>query len=195
MEMNRDQVNLLVNQVQRSHRLLAGFYKRILPSFDEIAEKFGGTFGSWDPIDFERPSRSGTKPSRKWTWDYLPLMNAKFMYIRADSAQPAIFEFHLHTEPAVLKPNRKGSGQPDPLKLEEMTPNVRVYLYWLKDGAGTDVQAHWEKAEFPEGDSLSISTLTESLEGTWWDVQLVDFIASPELICEMINRFVSYPSS
>lgn len=194
MEMNRDQVSLLVNQVQRSHRLLVGFYKRILPSFDEIAAKFGGAFWLWDPIDFERPSRSGTRPSRKWAWDYLPLMNAKFLYLRSDGEQPAIFEFHLHVEPAVLKPNRSGSGQPDPLNLEEMTPNVRIYAYWLKDGGQADVQEQWREAEYPGGDALSRSALTESLGGTWWDVELVNFVSSPDLVVETLNKFVTYPT-
>ncbi|MGG7595578.1 hypothetical protein ACQ4OD_00885 [Pseudomonas sp. WC1] len=191
--MNREQVNVLVNQVQRSHRLLAAFYKRILPSFDEIAAKFGSTFWLWDPIDFERPSRSGTRPSRKWAWDYLPLMNAKFLYIRSDGEQPALLEFHLHTEPTVLKPNRSGNGQPDPLKLGEMSPNVRIYAYWITDGGQSDVLEQWREAEYPSGDALSRSVLTETLEGTWWDVELSEFVASPESTAELISQFVFYP--
>lgn len=121
-------------------------------------------------------------------------MNAKFLYLRSDGEQPAIFEFHLHVEPAVLKPNRSGSGQPDPLNLENMTPNVRIYAYWLKEGGQADVQEQWREAEYPGGDALSRSTLTESLDGTWWDVELVGFVSSPDLVVETLNKFVSYPT-
>jgi len=42
--MNHDQAELLVTQVQHAHRLLAGFYQRILPAIDNLAGHYNATF-------------------------------------------------------------------------------------------------------------------------------------------------------
>ncbi|MFF3700092.1 MULTISPECIES: hypothetical protein [Pseudomonas] len=195
MELNREQANQLVEQVQRSHRLLAGFYKRILPAIDEVAAKFGAIFWSWDPIDLGRPPRAATKPSRNWAWDYLPLMNAQFLYIRTEGVQHAFFEFHLNTEPAVLRRHRVGNTQPDPLELEETTPSIRIYVYWLVGEPRTDIDQEWRNADYPGGDAFSVSSLTDVLLGTWWEVDLAEFIAAPQKTIEQLNGFVCYPQS
>lgn len=193
--MTREQCVSLVNQVQNSHRLLAGFYRRILPALDEMAAKFGAGFWYWDPIDFDRPCRSATKPSSKWAWDYLPLLNAQFVYARTDEEQQAAIQFQLHTDPSVLKRNRQEGGQPNPLELPDAIPVIRIYVYWLKNGSVADIKQQWEKAEYPKGEAFSISELNSELRGTWWEIELADFVVASEGTVEAIARFVSLPTS
>lgn len=196
MGMTPEQAVSLVNQVQNSHRLLAGFYRRLLPALDEVANTFGAGFWYWDPIDFDRTCRSGTKPSTKWAWDYLPLLNTQFVYARTDEEEQAVVEFKLHTDPAVLKPNRRGAAQPDPLGLSPATPVIRIYVYWLKDPTVVvDIKLQWHATEYPEGDMLSVSDLGYGLEGTWWEVDLAGFVVNPQETEEMIGRFISLPGS
>ncbi|WKC46937.1 hypothetical protein [Pseudomonas veronii] len=195
MDMTREQATSLVNQVQNSHRLLAGFYRRLLPALDEMAAKFGAGFWFWDPINFDRPCRSATKPSSKWAWDYLPLLNAQFVYARTDEEQQAVIQFQLHTDPSVLKRNRQSNGQPDPLSLPDVTPAIRIYAYWLNESSVEDIKQQWEEAEYPKGDAFSISTLTSELQGTWWEVDLADFVVAPQGTEAAIGKFVTLPAS
>jgi len=193
--MTREQCVSLVTQVQKSHRLLAGFYRRILPALDELAAKFGAGFWFWEPIDFDRPCRSGTKPSSKWAWDYLPMLNAQFAYARTDEEQQAIIQFQLHTDPSVLKQNRQGSGQPDPLNLPDAIPVIRLYVYWLENGSVLDIKKQWEDVGYPKGEAFSISQLNSELRGTWWEIELADLVFASEDTVVAVSKFVSFPTS
>jgi len=82
MFMNHDQAELLVTQVQHAHRLLAGFYQRILPAIDNLAGHYNATFWYWEPSEFSRPCGASIRPSSKWAWDFLPLVATRLVYVR-----------------------------------------------------------------------------------------------------------------
>ncbi|AZF40504.1 hypothetical protein C4J87_0313 [Pseudomonas sp. R1-43-08] len=195
MDMSRDQAVSLVNQVQRSHRLLAGFYKRILPALDDLASSFGASFWYWGPISFDRPCKSSTKPSSKWAWDFLPLIATQFVYIRSDDGNQAAIELQLRTDPSVLPELRLYKGQPNPTNLPDATPVLRIYLYWLKANSSADIKSEWEQAEHPAGEADSISTLTDDMEGTWLEVPLANFILAPQDAVSLISKFIVLPAS
>lgn len=194
MDMSREQATTLAHQVQSSHRLLAGFYRRVLPALDEIAVQFGAGFWFWNTIDFDRPCRSSTKPSSKWAWDFLPLLNSDFVYARTDVEQQAIIQLQLRTDPTVVKGSRPGGGQPNPVHLGEAAPVIRIYVYWLEDGSSADIKNEWEAAEYPKGDFLLVSQLTNDLRGTWWEIELADFMLAPQDLVLTITDFISLPA-
>lgn len=195
MDMNRDQAASLANQVQRSHRLLAGFYKRMLPALDDLASTFGTTFWYWGPLSFDRPCNSSTKPSSKWAWDFLPLIAAKFVYIRNDDGNQAAIELQLRIDPSVLPEARPKKGQPNPTDLPEVTPILRIYLYWLKANSSTDIKSEWDKAEYPAGEADSTSFLTDDLKGTWLEVPLADFMQASQETVALISKHISLPAN
>ncbi|WP_405119758.1 hypothetical protein [Pseudomonas leptonychotis] len=195
MDMNRDQAASLANQVQRSHRLLAGFYKRMLPALDDLASNFGANFWYWGPISFDRPCNSSTKPSSKWVWDFLPLIAAQFVYTRNDDGNQAAIELQLRIDPSVLPGARPNKGQPNPSNLPEMTPTLRIYLYWLKANSSTGIKSEWDKAEHPAGEANSTSSLTDDLRGTWLEVPLADFMQAPQETVALISKHISLPAN
>lgn len=57
------QITDLVTQLQQAHRLATGFYQRILPLFDEIAEEALYTeFWYWNPTETSRPCGQFSPP-------------------------------------------------------------------------------------------------------------------------------------
>lgn len=195
MDVSHEQATVLVNQVQRSHRLLAGFYQRILPSLDDISASFGANFWYWSPIAFDRPCMGSTKPSRKWGWDYLPMVASQFLYVRSDTTDPVFIELRLHTDPAILPGQRSPKGEPAPANLPDAEPALRIYLYWLVPGSSVDIKSEWEEVEHPGGEADSVTRLSENLWGTWMDIPLADHIVAPQETIARISKHISLPTS
>lgn len=193
MGISREQAETLVNQVQQSHRLLAGFYKRILPAIDNLANQFGAGFWYWGPTNFDRPCGSSTKPSGKWAWDFLPLVSATLVYVRNDEGNmrksDLVMEFQLRNDPAVLRELRVQKGQPDPTSMPVIEPSLRVYLYRPIADSDADLKREWEQVSHPSGEAGVVTDLTNNLQATWLEAPLANFIHSPHELGEQITSF------
>lgn len=193
MGISREQAETLVNQVQQSHRLLAGFYKRILPAIDNLANQFGAGFWYWRPTSFDRPCSSTTRPSSKWAWDFLPLVTATLVYVRNDEGyirkSDLVMHFQLCNDPAVLPELRTQKGQPDPTTIPVIEPFLRVYLYRPIEDSDADLYHEWEKVSPPEGAAGIITDIAYNFQAMWLEIPLADFVHAPLGFEEQIASF------
>ena len=192
MGISREQAETLVNQVQQSHRLLAGFYKRILPAIDNLASQFGASFWYWKPTAFDRPCGSSTRPSSKWAWDFLPLVAATLVYVKNDDGEQKsdlMMEFQLRSDPAVLREERLQKGQPDPTALPDIEPSLRVFLFRPAEGSEVDLKSEWEMLDYSTKEPGVVTSPTENIEAMWLETSLADFIHSPHKLEAQIASF------
>ena len=74
--MEISQARSLVTQVRHAHRLLEGFYERILPQLDKLAsEAANANFRFWGSMEGEGIGKSTSKPSSRAAWSFLPLFS------------------------------------------------------------------------------------------------------------------------
>ncbi|TFF41666.1 hypothetical protein [Pseudomonas sp. RIT623] len=193
MTITQNEAAALVRQVQGAHRLLAGYYGRLLMTLDSLAAKFGANFWYWNPIDFDRPCRSYTSPTSKWSWDFLPLLNANLVYTRTDDIQQVAIQFRVLTDPSLLKENRRGNNQPDPVSLATSTPLLRIYAYRLKDGSPQAIKDAWDDMSYPKSEPLEVCELSEHVSCIWWESDLGDFIVSTQDTLLKLTSFIAQP--
>lgn len=197
MFMSHDEAELLVTQVQHAHRLLAGFYQRVLPAIDNLAGHYNATFWYWEPSEFSRPCGTSTRPSSKWAWDFLPLVATRLVYVKNEAggmrSDDLVMEFHLRCDPAVLREERdlrQERGQPDPTSLPPISPTLKVYLYRPLAELDTDLKQAWEEAEHPSGSPKIFHSVAENLEGAWLEIPLAEFACSPQGLSNEISQLV-----
>lgn len=151
MTVTQSEALQLVTQVQKAHRLAAGFYQRILPTIEDIAYSLDANFWYWQSSIFSRPSGRNNYPGRSWSWDLLPMSSPVFVFLRQDGPdmEPSdlAIEFQLHLDPALTTASKK--GQPDPLTLGESEPTLEVYLYWPNQKAQGELKTEWEHISYP----------------------------------------------
>lgn len=201
MHMNHDQAELLVTQVQKAHRLLAGFYQRILPAIDNLAGQYNTTFWYWEPSEFSKPCGTSTRPSSKWAWDFLPLVATTLVYVKNEEGgmrtDDLVMEFHLRCDPSVLREQRdlrQEKGQPDPTSLPPISPSLKVYLYRPLTALDTDLKQAWEEAAPPSGEPRAFRSVGKNLQGAWLEIPLAEFVSSPQGLSNEISRLVGLTS-
>ncbi|WP_234774732.1 hypothetical protein, partial [Paraburkholderia tropica] len=120
MGLSIEDAEKMVEQLQFAHRISVAFYKRILPTLDNIASELDCQFRYWEPMHTSMPGRGTTQPSTKWAWDYAPLFAFNQVYWRTDGveAQPSDVGLSLCTyiDDGFAPENRKKNGavgQPD----------------------------------------------------------------------------------
>lgn len=193
MDLTSNDALSLVKTVQDAHRLLAGYYQRLLMALDSLATRCGANFWHWNPIDFDRPCISYTSPTSKWAWDFLPLLNANFVYTRTDDQQQVAIQFRVLADPLLVKANRHGNVQPDPTRLEASTPLLKVYVYGLKSGAQKSIRELWDDTPYPDGAALEVCSLSDDMWGTWWEIELSEFIRSMQGTLHNLEMFITPP--
>ncbi|MFP3534859.1 hypothetical protein SB763_36520, partial [Burkholderia sp. SIMBA_042] len=66
MGLSIEDAEKMVEQLQFAHRISVAFYKRILPTLDNIASELDCQFRYWEPMHTSMPGRGTTQPSTKW---------------------------------------------------------------------------------------------------------------------------------
>lgn len=148
----------LVEQLGQAHRLVAGFYQRILPLFDQIAqESIDASFWYWNPSENARPCSSAKRPSSYWAWDYIPLFASTHGY-RTWEGNKALsgdmtLAFRLYIDDAIKKdsPQRGGGkGEPDPIGMKLGNAVVEVYLFRCTKDSEHSFDVLWDDIPWPE---------------------------------------------
>lgn len=85
----------LVSQAQVAHRLLAGFYQRLLPTINQVAQQLQLNFYDWEPTVTSWPCRKSSNPADSWTWDMLPMMAHTQRFMRSENRQSAVGDITL----------------------------------------------------------------------------------------------------
>lgn len=192
--MNSEDSVILVTQLQQAHRLAVGFYRRILPTLDKIANQLDCTFWDWGPLHTSRPGRSTTQPSGSWSWDYIPLYASYHTYGRSEnekhtSTNDRAIEFYLYIEDTFEPIKRGAKGQPDPLTLPSGKAVLRVRIYRPKADYKVPFDDIWAESTVHEVESGEWASTSEHFEAVYHEWALEDLIMSDQQIIEKLNKY------
>jgi hypothetical protein len=196
MQDNIEQAAHLVTQLQQAHRIVAAFYQRILPLFDNIASKaMDADFMYWYPSETSRPCSQYSRPSRSWAWDFLPIYASEHVYKNWDSDsakkgdETLTFRLYVDDDFRSSSPLRAGKkSQPDPLQLDGQAVVEVILFRCLKDSENgfTDL---WENIPWPPVlANWKQSEECDLLEMCSNHVPLAQFLTDPDRVVKWIRE-------
>lgn len=194
------QTEKLVEQLGQAHRLVAGFYQRILPLFDQIAqESIDATFWYWKPSENGRPCARSTRPSSAWAWDYIPLFASTHGYRTWDGGKARSGDmslaFRLYVDDAIRdgSPQRLGrKGEPDPLRLEKGNAVVEVHLFRCSKDSEHSFDTLWDKIPWPQTtEQWTTATQYPEVEFCVRHVPLTELLGNPAAVTCWIQTCLS----
>ncbi|MCL6742280.1 hypothetical protein [Kosakonia sp. R1.Fl] len=156
MQNNLEQATHFVIQLQQAHRIVAAFYQRILPLFDNLASQaMDADFWYWYPSETSRPCRTFTRPSSSWAWDFLPIFASEHAYKNWDSDttkkgdETLVFRLWVDDDFRFSSPLRAGKkSQPNPLQLDGQGI-VEVILVRSLEDSERDFDNLWNDMPWP----------------------------------------------
>lgn len=201
MEVTPAEAEKIVSQVQVAHRLLAGYYQRILGRLDAIGAQLGMDYLSWDPLVTDRPCRSSTQPGKKWVWDLLPLYAFSYTFRRATHKTTRrgdfVVDFSVYTDGAFEKSERKKArinGCPDPFTMPHGEGYVLANVYRYVSDARKSWDAAWYNAAEPDASVEGWQDVGEGFEACSKRVPLAELISNPESVVRTLERMVGEPA-
>lgn len=178
-----------LSQVRQAHRICASFYQRMMPLINNISEELELNFVSWAPRTFNRPTRKTTNPLTYWSWDYLPLISAGFIFSSQEQDGEIkqgdyILDIELVADAELDCANINrlyGKTQPDATNLHissrESHSFLKIYLFHANTPlSGNAFDTMWKECNYPE--------LNEVIQAGNKNVDTVGFILP---ITEIMN--------
>jgi len=199
MEMSLENARHLVAQAATAHRIVVGFYQRMLPQFDEIAAGLDMDFWYWEPIETGRPCRSTTRPSANWAWDMVPLYAANYVYRRARQAERVTegdlaLQFSVYFDTSFDADERKRAGvkgEPDALALPTGRSEIQAYLCRCTGDDRRAFEVMWRESEYAEPGIDGWQTLDSVLEGKYRAWDLAELVTNPASITDGLRDMLS----
>ncbi|CAM3187655.1 hypothetical protein [Vibrio rarus] len=164
--MSNDNEAILL-QMRTAHRILVGYYQRLLPCIEKIARELDADFYYWGPKDNTFP-RSNTNPFQRWQWDLLPAMNGRYLFKNIDDTSKTksgdyVVEFLVINDDGYLSEHR--NVEPDALSLnisvEKANSILRVGIYTALEDSGNNFYSLWEHLDYPkyskDGNTIEIN--------------------------------------
>lgn len=182
----------MVSQVQVAHRLVVGFYQRLLPAIEHIANELDCSFWYWDTSETDRPCRKSTPPGECWAWDMTPLFASHHSYWRTDGKVAKVgdvsMSFWIYLDDNFASAKRKKLGfpddvEPDAIKLPIGEAVVEIYLCRCDQENGQSFEAQWNRADAIaecESQSEKWGKLSDQISGLGLRRTLVELISDPE---------------
>ncbi|MBO1390897.1 hypothetical protein [Vibrio cholerae] len=195
MQHDLEQTTQLVTQLQQAHRIAVGFYQRILPLFDQIANQaLEAEFWYWEPSETSRPCQARTRPSCSWAWDYLPLFASNHVYRNWDGNTAQLGDqtlvFRLYIDNAFRQDSSlrsKSKGQPNPLQMDGDAV-VEVSLFRCLQDSHQRFDELWHDLPWPSHQlDWQQSQECSLLEVCSQHVSLALLLADPESITQWIK--------
>ena len=178
MDISNEDALTLVVQVQKAHRLAAGFYQRVLPALENLAHSLDTSFWYWGTDAFSRPAGRYNYPGKPWSWDLLPMSAPFFVFFRQDGPKmkvtDLVVEFQLQLDPALIPASTK--GQPDPVIMGASEPLLQVYLYWPTEEVQEDLKTEWKAASYPIGPMGQVEVVSPKLSAVRLEFPFAEFI-------------------
>ncbi|MFP3705189.1 hypothetical protein SB783_14350 [Paraburkholderia sp. SIMBA_009] len=197
MGLSIEDAEKMVEQLQFAHRISVAFYKRILPTLDNIASELDCQFRYWEPMHTSMPGRGTTQPSTKWAWDYAPLFAFNQVYWRTDGveAQPSDVGLSLCTyiDDGFAPENRKKNGavgQPDPVTLPIGSGVLQAYVFRPTKASTRPFSVLWNEIGDPSGDSGQFEAVGEHMKATWFEWPLAEVLVDTKPIVETLKMYV-----
>lgn len=195
----------LVRQTQIAHRLVAGFYQRLLPTIKQLAQQLELTFGEWEPYVTKRPCQKSQDPTSRWAWDMVPMMASSHSYLRTNGNTSEVGDVALDLY-IFLDNNYSdqdweqwgvGEGlEPDAIQLPIGQPVVEIYLGRCDQRSDMPLKQLWMSAgELDENESTigHWQSISSHINAIYLKKTLTEFIAQPEDTVAQLRTLLEQP--
>jgi hypothetical protein len=182
----------LVAQAQIAHRLVVGFYQRLLPTIQQVADALELTFWEWEPYVTSRPCRKGQNPAGRWAWDMAPLMASNHYYWRTNGETAelgdAVLNLYVSFDSHFSNDDWEQWGiadgeEPDATQLPMGSAIVEIYLSRCDKRSDDSLEKLWNQSGEMEDEENNIGcwqAISPHLNAVYLKKSLADFIASPQ---------------
>ncbi len=200
MGRQEDDVDKLVSDVQVAHRLVVGFYQRLLPALDELAGSVQCDFWYWEPMWTARPPAAATRPTKKWLWDMVPLFASTHGYKRAGGGAMQLGDlaliFDIEIDESFSPDGRKTAGMrgnPDAILLPIGHATFNLSAYRAVGGSEHTFETVWNDAREPEETGWQRVHGTEPMEGQRWSMGLAEFVRDSSVLAKQVQAACAAP--
>ena len=176
----------LVAQAQIAHRLVVGFYQRLLPTIKQVAKELEFTLWEWDPWVTDRPCKKSLDPADHWAWDMVPMFASNHCYWRTNGTTTEVGDAVLNMYVS-FDSNFSGGEwedvEPDATQLPMGAATVEIYLTRCDKRSDTPLKGLWKVSGEMKDEENSPGfwqPISPHLNTVFLKKSLADFIASPE---------------
>lgn len=174
----------LVAQAQIAHRLVVGFYQRLLPTINQVAKELEFTLWEWDPSVTDRPCKKKLDPADHWAWDMVPMLASNFLYLRTNGATTEVGDAVLNMYVSFDSnfSSEEWEDEPDATQFPIGAATVEIYLTRCDKRSDKTLEQLWEEAgemddeETPGG----WQPISQHLNTIFLKKSLANYIASPQ---------------
>ena len=174
----------LVAQAQIAHRLVVGFYQRLLPTIQQVADTLELTFWKWEPYVTNRPCGKSKNPADCWAWDMAPLMASNHRYWRTNGETAELGDAVLNLYVSFDSHFSNDDDQePDATQLPMGSAIVEIYLSRCDQRSDDSLEKLWNQSGDMEDEENNIGrwqAISPHLNAVYLKKSLADFIASPQ---------------
>lgn len=198
--MNHDDILI---QVRQAHRVCGAFYQRMIPLIQQIAEELELEFNVWAPRYFKRPPQRSTSPFNEWQWNFLPLINAGFVFSFQQEAEKIndddyVMDIEVVVDSSLDRETYKtfyGQEQADACHLHEKVESaesyLKIYLFKAKQSmSGNVFDCLWDNYDGYPPLTGVIDKGTDDAKGIGFKVPLAQCMEdnAPEILVEKIRE-------
>ena len=190
--------------VRQAHRICAAYYQQILPLINETAFRLDAKFFRRAHCSFSPPPQRNSNPFTCWEWDFLPLMDASFVFAHQQTAskmgsEDFVVDFRLVTDSELAweQRNEQYGENERPLASalktapENAASFLEIYLFAAcKKGIYDSPYTLWNSySGYPETDGTVTLAEGEPIKAIGFRVQLHELAhdGSVDALVERIN--------
>lgn len=196
----------LVSQAQIAHRLLAGFYQRLLPTVQQVAQQLQLNFYEWEPTVTSRPCRKSSNPADSWAWDMLPITAHIQRFMRSESRESAVgdialdffftFDSNYSNHDDWRKWQVSKNKEPDATSMPIGQALVELYLGRCEKHHKSGLKELWMNAKDLNEEEALIGrwqNIGPHFNAVYLKMTLGEFIANPQNVVEQVNNLLGQP--
>lgn len=192
MNIDAETARKLMGDVQVAHRVVVGFYERLMPRLDHIAESMELEFFYWQPLYTSRPAMSTTRPSQNSLWDMVPLYASMHVYRRVEGGnlragdKAAVFNIQVDEgfKTAMAR------GKPDPIEFAQGNATLRIDLYRATSDVEETFDAIWNKAKTADPAKDGWHKVADCMEGRSIRMPLEEFMSDHESTARTLRELL-----
>ena len=185
-----------MDQLQAAHRISVGFYRRILPILDSIANEADCQFCDWGPLLTSIPNiRSRDAPSLSWAWDYVPLFSSSHNYVKinGEAALPSdvglCLCLHIDTGFDDSVKEQGDKVEPDAVDLPIGKAVLRGYIYRPMASCEISFSKLWSEASYPGIGNRDWQGVGENIVAIGFEWPLAEVIRDIKPIVEQLKSY------
>lgn len=192
MSIDIETAGKLMHDVQVAHRVVVGFYQRIIPLLDHVSEGMDCEFSYWRPLYTKRPSVGTTKPSKNWLWDMVPLYASRHVYRRVAGGglqtSDRVIVFDIEVDEGFNTARKH--GEPNPIEFEAGAARLYVDLYRASKESDETFEVVWNKAGDADRNKAEWHSVADHLEARSLGFDLAEFISDHKSVVDKLRELL-----